>query len=231
MLDKKCTTLKPRLYNYFRSSSSYRVRLALNFKGIEYEYIPIHLLKNEQNTNEFKKLNPMGQVPCWTDGQMAHLAQSMAILIYLENQYPHPPLLPKEASQQAQILEFCEMINTTQPLHNLETLNALSELFGANEEQKKHWTQRFLKTSWAAIEVWLTQHAGAYCYHDQVTLADCLLLPHAFASKRFGIELNLYPRAQKIIQNLLKEEWVKQAHPHHQPDTPTELRGQYEIIA
>ncbi len=225
MSSKADTISKPRLYNYFRSSSSYRVRLALSYKGIDYDYIPIHLLKKEQFSLSFRSLNPMGQVPCWEDPHVGALSQSMAILLYIESQYPEPALLPKQKKEQARVVEFCEIINTTQPLHNVGTLNALTDLFQASEEQKTQWMHLFLKKSWEALETWVNKYSKQYCFGDQVSLADCFLLPHAFASERFGLNLATYARGHSLVQGLLRQNWVKKAHPYYQPDTPEDLRS------
>lgn len=207
------------LYNYYRSSASYRVRLALYFKQIPFEYRAIHLLKNEQKSNEFQKLNPLAQVPCLVDENVS-LTQSMAIIEYLENKHSVPALIPDHGIKKYQIKEFCEIINCTQPLQNLSVLQFLENEFSCDQNKKQIWLTRWLDPSFIAIDKWLGQHAGQFCYQDHFTLADCFLLPQVFTAQRFHISLENYRHLNRLITNYPNCPWVNAAHPNNQPDTP-----------
>ena len=207
------------LYNYYRSSASYRVRLALELKQLTYEYRPIHLLKGEQSNQEYRQLNPLQQVPALIHDQRC-LTQSMAICLYLDTLSSVTPLLPKESYESATIVEFCEIINCTQPLQNLSTLNYLTADLMVTTEQKDHWLNRWLKPSLQSIEIWLSKNSGQYCFKDQPTLADCFFLPQIFTTRRFEISLESYPNILRLEQGLNSLNWVQKAHPNNQIDTP-----------
>lgn len=204
------------LYNYFRSSSSYRVRLGLNFKGITFHYHPVNLLKGEQKLEAFTRMNPLGQVPVLKIGPRI-ICQSMAILFYLDELKPNPPLFEKDS--RVKIIEFCEIINTTQPLHNLTLLKHLESLGG--ERAKAIWLEEVLNRSWMAVEQFLEKHAGEFCFGNSPTACDCFFLPHVFTSQRYNIDISCYPNAQRILQRLNLEEWALAAHPLRQIDAPS----------
>lgn len=214
------------LYSYFRSSASYRARLALNVKGIKYEYRAVHLLNNggEQHRTEYRELNPSQQVPTLIHNRNV-IGQTVAIFEYLEEIKPTPALYPHTAAARAKVRQFCEIINCTQPLQNLATLQFLESQFRATEGQKKVWMTEWMGRGYEAAEKMLQKNAGTYCFGDQLTAADCFLVPQVFASNRFKIELNQYPTLKRIHTNLEKLESFKKAHPHAQPDTPPEFRA------
>jgi maleylacetoacetate isomerase len=207
------------LYNYFRSSASYRVRLVLEYKKIQYEYRPVHLLKKEQFEPEYKKLNPLSQVPCLVDGDFT-LTQSMAICLYLDKKFPENPLIPKDPHEASQVMEFCEMINCTQPLQNLSVLEYLKQEFYMDERGKKNWLNKWIGNSLVAMEIWLNKHSNQFAFKNQPTLADCFLLPQVFSSRRFEIDLSPYPNILRLETALNELEWVKLAHPLNQIDSP-----------
>jgi len=208
-----------KLYNYYRSSASYRVRLALELKQINYIYEPIHLLKGEQSSAAYKQLNPLQQVPCLVHNEL-RLTQSMAICMYIDKLNRTNPLLPDDFIASSKIIEFCEIINCTQPLQNLSVLQFLESEFSISDVQKKQWLNRWLPQSLAAMENWLKRHSGAFCFHDNPTLADCFFLPQIFTSKRFEIDLSSFPTIQKLEANLNLLNWVQKAHPANQIDAP-----------
>lgn len=217
--------MKPILYSYFRSSASYRVRIAMNLKSMDYDYEGVHLLKDggQQHALNFKAINPMGQVPCLVDG-MNVVAQSMAIIDYLDNKGLKPTLFPKDLETRAQVIEFCEIINSgIQPLVNLKVRQKLQNDFKGTEEQIKSWMSDFMNQGFTAMEKKLAKTAGQYCFGNQITAADVFLVPAVYgAIHGAGLSLDQYPLCKKINDTLLKMDAFKKAHPDNQPDSPQE---------
>ena len=217
--------MKPILYSYFRSSASYRVRIALNLKEIDFDYQAVHLVKDggQQNALNFKAVNPMGQVPCLVDG-MNVIAQSMAIIEYIDQKWTKNPLFPKDIETRAQMMEFCEIINSgVQPLVNLKVRQMLQSEFGATDDQVKKWMLSYMNQGFEAMEKKLAKHGGQYCFGNQISAADCFLVPAVYGAVT-GASMNMetYPLIKKINDNLIKLEPFKKAHPQNQPDTPQE---------
>ena len=167
------------LHNYFRSSTSYRVRIALHLKHLPFEYVPVHLLNNggEQNSSEYRLLNPMGEVPTLiVEGKV--LSQSLAILDYLDVLQPEPLLFPQEPFQKAKVLQACETINAgIHPITNLKVNQQLVEQFGATDEQKKVWQQKWIHQGLTAFDAITLPFQGKFCFGDRVSAADILLVP------------------------------------------------------
>ncbi len=208
------------LYSYFRSSASYRVRIALNLKGLPYEYRSIHLVKKggEQHSNDYKKLNPAEQVPTLVDGAFV-LSESMAIIDYLEHQYNGPKLFSKDAKTRAQILRFCEVINSgIQPLGNLKVTQFLEEKFPQNKDLRDQWIQNWVGKGMSVLEELLQKSSGTYSFGDQVTAADVFLVPQVFGAQRFKVDLSACPNILRVSENCSKLEAFQKAHPSQQPD-------------
>ncbi|MCS6839053.1 MAG: maleylacetoacetate isomerase [Bdellovibrionaceae bacterium] len=213
------------LYNYYRSSSSYRVRLILAYKNISYQYIPINLLKREQDQPSFRQLSPLGQVPCLVTSDV-YLTQSMAIALFLEEKYPNPPLLPQNPTLRAKVIEFCEFINCAQPLQNLSTLEFLTKKLNVDEHGKKLWLHHWLRSTLEALEALIKQNGSKkFSVGNTITLADCFLMPHLFSARRFDVDFSDLMLLQSIEASLSNETWVVQAHPSNQPDYPTSHSG------
>ena len=212
------------LYNYFRSSTSYRVRIALYWKNLDFKYTPINLLKAEQRSESYLKINPVGGVPTLEqDGKF--ISESVAILEYLEECYPFNPLLPKDPYKRALIRQASEIINSfMHPLGNLKVTQYLEKKHGYNQEQKEEWFQHWAKQGLEALENLLKQHSGTYSFGNEVTLTDLHLIPQLLTCTRFKVDLAPYKTLNKINENCLKLEAFKKAHPFVQPDTPEELR-------
>ncbi|XP_053553343.1 maleylacetoacetate isomerase isoform X1 [Bombina bombina] len=214
------TLLKPLLFGYFRSSCSWRVRIALALKGIEYEHRFINLIKDggQQLSDEYKEVNPMQQVPALRiDG--ITLSQSLAIIEYLEETRPNPPLLPKDPKKRAQVRMISDHIASgIQPLQNLSALQRIGNT-------KDEWAQYFIIRGFQALEKILKDTAGRYCVGDEVTMADLCLVPQVANAERFKIDLTPYPTITRINQSLLQLEAFQVSHPSRQPDTPPELRA------
>lgn len=209
------------LHNYFRSSTSYRVRLVLHLKNLEFVYKPVHLLNNggEQNQESYKKINPMGEVPTLEYKGLV-LGQSMAIIEFLEEEFPSPALLPKSLQQKAKIRQFCENINSfLHPISNLKMLQYLESKHQYNQAQKEEWISYWYPKGLSALELSIKQNAKQYCFGDQLTFADCFLVPLVFTALRFNVDLNNYPGILKINENCLQLEGFKKAHPSNQIDT------------
>lgn len=208
------------LFNYFRSSASYRVRIALALKSIAYEYRAIHLLKNDHYSDAYTKLNPSRQVPTLVHrGQP--IAQSMAIIDYLDHIKPEPKLFPSDPLLRARVLQICEAVNTgAQPLHNLGTLRELGTFFGADQEKKDAWTVFWISKSLETLERLVAPTAGLYCMGNTVSAADCFVIPNLANADRFKIDVHPYPTLLGIRENAMKLEAFAKSAPSLQPDAP-----------
>ena len=215
------------LYNYFRSSTSFRTRIALNLKGLDYSYKPVHLINNggEQNSPEFRSLNPMGGVPTLIhDGHV--ISQSFAIIEYLDEAFKQGlQLFPGDSLKKAKIREFCQIINAD--IHsygNLKTLQYLQKNFKATDAEKNQWIKDFFTSGLQACEKILETTSGSFCFGDQITAAECFLIPVLFTAQRFNVPLNDFKNSLRINNECLSIEAFKKAHPFRQPDTPNELK-------
>uniref|UniRef100_A0A2K6LXI8 Maleylacetoacetate isomerase n=2 Tax=Rhinopithecus TaxID=542827 RepID=A0A2K6LXI8_RHIBE len=206
---------KPILYSYFRSSCSWRVRIALALKGIDYETVPINLIKDggQQFSKDFQALNPMKQVPALKiDGITIH--QSLAIIEYLEETRPTPRLLPQDPKKRASVRMISDLIaGGIQPLQNLSVLKQVEEKFQLT------WAQNAIISGFNALEQILQSTAGTYCVGDEVSC------PQVFLYYRFKVDCTPYPTISSINKRLLVLEAFQVTHPCRQPDTPTELRA------
>lgn len=217
------------LYSYFRSSSAYRVRIALNFKGLDYEIKPVHLVKNggEQHLKDYKKLNALSQVPTLIHNKTC-LTQSMAILYYLDKSFEGPKLFPKEIDQH--IIEFCEVINSgIQPIQNLRVLQYLKSHYHLEQDEISQWSQHWIEQGFFALESFLKKNAGKYCFGDEITAADMFLTPQVYNSLRYNVNVDDFPKIKSIWENCLKQKAFISADPAHQPDTPEDYQSPYKI--
>jgi len=208
-----------KLYNYFRSSASFRVRIALNLKGLPYEYLPLHIRKPEDR-KRLQALNPQTLVPVLQDGDH-HLTQSLAIMEYLEETHPNPPLLPKKHSCRARVralalIVACEI----HPLNNLQVLGYLSGTLGVSEEAKNKWYQHWVALGLQAFEAQVAgdSHTGKFCHGDTPGIADCCLYPQVANARRFECDLSGYPTLLRIETNCNALDAFKNAAPSRQPD-------------
>lgn len=208
------------LYNYFRSSTSYRVRIALHFKGISFEYKPVPLLESAQHRPEYLALNPQGEVPTLIHDSKS-IAQSLPILEYLDEVFPEPRIYPRDAYARAKVRQFCENINSyLHPLGNLKVLKHLETRYGASQADKEAWIAHWYAPGFTALEKMLQESAGDYCFGGEITAADFCLIPALFTAKRFNFSIDNYPIVRKIEKNCLEHPAFKKAHPMVQPDTP-----------
>lgn len=208
------------LYSYFRSSASFRVRIALHLKNIEFKYEPVHLLKEggQQRKPAYLKLNPIGQVPTLVH-EGKSIGQSVAIIEYLDEIFPVPRLFPKDAWMKARTRQICEIINSgIQPLHNLKVLQELERRYKIHDDEKANWSLFWIEKGLSAIENVLQETAGSYCIGDQVSAADVFLIPQIFGAQRYNFDINKYPRVGTIFQRCMSLEAFKNAQPSAQPD-------------
>ena len=204
-----------KLYGYWRSSSSYRLRIVLGLKGIDFEYIAVNLLNGDQIADEHRSRNPLGQVPCLelADGEL--LIQSVAIMEYREELEPEPSLLPGDALNKARIRALVELVNSgIQPLQNLSVMKHIAEFGGDGKAFATHYNRRGL----AALER-LTHGANhPFLVGDQPTLADVCLIPQLYSARRFGIDIGEFPRLAAVEQACQALPAFQAAHPDNQPD-------------
>eukprot|EP00741_Cyanophora_paradoxa_P004611 tig00000821_g4475.t1 len=207
---------KPVLYSYWRSSSAWRVRIALAVKGIEYEYRAVHLVKGGQRDADFVALNPMKQVPALLIDGLT-LTQSAAICEYLEETRPEIPLLPASPADRAAVRQVVNIVASgIQPLQNLVVLQRVEEAQG--EAAKKEWARSFIAAGFDALEVLLRRTAGVCCVGDALTLADAFLVPQVYNARRWGVEMAPYPTIARLEAALAELPAFKAAHPSAQPD-------------
>ena len=206
------------LHGYWRSSASYRTRIALNLKGARYEQRAYDLRTGAQNGPGYAALNPQMLVPALeVDGRI--LTQSPAILEWLEERYPQPPLLPREAEARAQARAMAAVIGCdVHPLNNLRVLAALRGEFGADSAAVQRWVARWIGDGFAALERLIARHGGRYAYGDTPTLVDCYLVPQLFAAERFGVDVAPFPRLAAAASAARALPEVQAAHPDRQPD-------------
>ncbi|HVH45599.1 MAG TPA: maleylacetoacetate isomerase [Labilithrix sp.] len=209
-----------RLYTYWRSSASHRVRLALGYKGLTYEPVYVNLLEGEQRRDEYKQTNPMGYLPCLVvDG--VRYVESTAILELLDELYPEPPLLPKKPEDRARVRALVQIVNSgIQPLQNLTVLDRIGE----DKDKRLDWLRHFITRGLGAWEALATRFAdetgqrGPFAYGASFTSADALLIPQLYAARRFGIDLTAYPTIVRVDEATHDLPFVKAAHPDAQPD-------------
>lgn len=203
-----------KLYNYWRSSCSWRVRIALHLKGLPFEYVAVNLLEGAHREPEYRRLSPWTSVPMLeVDGH--RITQSLAIIDWLEERYPAAPLLPRDPYQRAQVRERAELINSgIQPFQNLSVIQRVKSS-GADD---KAFAQHFLRKGMQALEQLLQQSAGAFCVGDEVTLADACLVPQLYGCRRFGVEPSEFPTCARIEKTCEALPAFKAAHADNQPD-------------
>ena len=211
-----------KLYTYFRSSAAYRVRIALNLKGIAYDSIPVHLLQDggQQLLPAYRAVNPSALVPA-LDDDGAILTQSLAMLEYLDETRPAVPLLPGDALGRARVRALALAIACdAHPLTNLRVLQYLKNTVGLSDEAKQEWYRHWMAEGLAAFEAMLAQadEGGLFCHGDAPGLADCCLVPQIFNAQRFHIDLVPYPRLMRIHDHCATLPAFVAAHPSRQPD-------------
>ena len=211
-----------KLYTYFRSSAAYRVRIALNLKGLPYESIGVHLLRGggAQRSADYARLNPAQLVPTLVDGDHA-MGQSLAIMEYLEEAHPQPPLLPAEPLARARVRALAQTIACEiHPLNNLRVLQYLEHELKTDEAAKANWYRHWITLGFTAIEAMLqsSSDTGEFCHGNTPTLADCCLIPQVANSRRYDTPLEAFPNIRRIEAACLGLSAFKNARPEVQPD-------------
>ncbi|RDU99911.1 maleylacetoacetate isomerase [Trinickia dinghuensis] len=211
-----------KLYSYFRSSASYRVRIALNLKGLPYEYAAVHLLRGggEQLAPDYRRVCPDGIVPSLVDGD-AVLQQSLAIIEYLEETHPNPPLLPSTPVDRAYVRAIALQIACEiHPLNNLRVLKYLKHQLSVADEAKDAWYQHWVKNGFGVLESTLAgdPRTGKFVYGDTPTMADLALVPQVFNAQRFNVDMQPYPTIQRIYDEAMRHDAFVRAAPAAQPD-------------
>ena len=210
-----------KLYSYFRSSAAFRVRIGLNLKGLAYDIVPVHLARGEQRLPEHLQRSPQGLIPVLEDGELS-LHQSLAILEYLDETHPQPPLLPSDAAGRARVRALALAIACDiHPLNNLRVLNRLQGEFGADEAARQRWYQHWVNTGLLAWqEQWRRWPAppGPYAHGHAPGLADCCLIPQIYNAQRFNCDLQAIPDLMRMFDACMELPAFAAAHPAQQPD-------------
>jgi maleylacetoacetate isomerase/maleylpyruvate isomerase len=208
------------LYSYFRSSASFRVRIALALKGLPYDYVGVHLPKGEQSQPAYAGMSPAQLVPLLRDGD-ASLTQSLAIIEYLDETHPAPPLLPADAPGRARVRALAlDVACEIHPLNNLRVLRYLVREMGVAEERKDAWYRHWVESGLAVVERRLRAEAGTgrYCHGDTPTLADCVLVPQIFNARRFDCRLDHVPTVMRVFDACMALDAFRAAQPSACPD-------------
>jgi maleylacetoacetate isomerase len=210
------------LHNYFRSSASYRVRIALNLKGLPYHYAPVHLLKDggQQHSNDYQRVNPARLVPTLVDDGHA-IGQSLAIIEYLDETHPEPALMPRDPLGRARVRALAQSVACEiHPLNNLRVLQYLDNDLNVDESTKATWYRHWITLGFTAIEAMLASDpaTGVFCHGDTPGLADCCLIPQIANSRRFDTPLDAFPTIRRIEQACMALDAFAKAAPPLQPD-------------
>nr|ALV86362.1 maleylacetoacetate isomerase [uncultured bacterium 8]ALV86527.1 maleylacetoacetate isomerase [uncultured bacterium 23] len=206
------------LYNYFRSSASYRVRIALALKGLEYDYKPVHLTKNEHLHESYAAVSASRLVPLLRDGDHM-LTQSLAIIEYLDETHPEPPLLPKAAAERARVRALAlDVACEIHPLNNLRVLRYLVRDLKVSEDDKDRWYRHWVETGLEVVERQLAAQPGTYCHGSTPTLADCCLVPQIFNAQRFECRTDHIPQTMRVYEACMKLPAFSKTQPSECPD-------------
>jgi maleylacetoacetate isomerase/maleylpyruvate isomerase len=206
------------LYNYFRSSASYRVRIALALKGLEYEYKAVHLAKNEQFAESFAAVSAARLVPLLRDGDRV-LTQSLAIIEYLDETHPEPPLLPRDAYGRARVRALAyDIACEIHPLNNLRVLRYLVHDMKVSEDDKNRWYRHWVETGLETVERHLAAAPATYCHGERPTLADCVLVPQIFNARRFQCRLEHVPNVMRVFDACMRLDAFERTRPEACPD-------------
>ena len=211
------------LFGYWRSSASFRVRLVLQLKGLDYEQHPVNLRQGEQKEKAYRRVNPQGLVPFLVDDDV-HLGQSVAIMEYLDETYPAYPLMPSAPIERARVRQIVNMIACdTHPLNNLRVLQYFEHTWNVPQAEREDWVKHWIVEGFTAVETLLAEDAatGVYCHGQTPGLADCCLVPQVFNARRFGVDMGRFERLAEIDLALRTLPPFRDAAPERQPDAPT----------
>ena len=207
-----------KLYTYFRSSASFRVRIALALKGLDYTYKPVHLVKGEQLAESYAAVSASRLVPLLRDGE-ATITQSLAIIEYLDETHPEPPLLPRDALGRARVRSLAlDVACEIHPLNNLRVLRYLVHDLKVSEDDKNRWYRHWVETGLETVERQLAAQPGRYCHGDMPTLADCALVPQIFNARRFECRTDHVPNVIRVFDACMALPAFEQTRPENCPD-------------
>ena len=209
-----------KLYGYWRSSAAYRVRIALNLKGLAVEDEFVHLQKFDQRDDAYLALNPQGLVPTLVDGDV-HFSQSMAIIEYLDERHPEPALLPDDLTGRARVRQLAQVVACDiHPINNLKVLNYLIQELGVTDDDRLKWYRHWVHQSFRGLEVLvsISPAASKFCHGNQPTLADLCLVPQLYNARRFEVDLSAYPNLVRIDETCRAMDAFANAAPERQPD-------------
>lgn len=210
-----------KLYGYWRSSATYRVRIALALKGLDYDYEALDLLAGAQKSAAYLKTNPLGLVPSLKVGDGPALTQSLAIMEYLEETHPAPSILPGDAAARAASRAIAAMIACeAQPFMNIGIQSYLKTEHGFDDGAISKWLNNSPRKTMAAVEAMVGETGGDFCVGDAPSMADCCLVPQMFAAERFGVDISDFKRLHEINKRCLALPAFEKAHPKNQPDAP-----------
>ncbi len=208
-----------KLYSYYRSSAAYRVRIALNLKGLDYDYVAVQMLEKEQKGSAYLGRNPQGLIPALELESGEILAQTTAIIEWLEESYPTPALLPQDGLARARIRSLAQNIACDiHPLNNIAILNYLKDELAADEAAVHAWYTTWIQRGFDAVEKTVSEYGGDFCFGQSPTMADCYLVPQVFNADRFNIETSQYPCIRRIYEHCCSQEAFARAAPAVQPD-------------
>ena len=208
-----------KLFTYFRSSAAFRVRIALNLKGLKYEPVFVHLAKGEHRQPQYAAVNPQALLPTLELDDGKRLTQSLAIIEWLEEKHPTPALLPKEAMARARVRSLAYLVaSEIHPLNNLRVLQHLKRALNQTQEQIDTWYRYWIADGLAKLEAELAASSGKFCHGDSPSMADCCLVPQIFNAKRYNSDLAPYPTTMRVFENCMKVEAFDRAQPSKQPD-------------
>ena len=206
------------LYNYFRSSASYRVRIALALKGLAYDYLPVHLVRKEHLAESYAAVSPSRLVPLLKDGD-AWLTQSLAIIEYLDETHPQPPLLPADALGRARVRALAQDIACEiHPLNNLRVLRYLTHDLKVSEDDRSRWYRHWVETGLEVVERQLAASPARFCHGDSPTLADCTLVPQIFNAQRFDCRTEHVPQVMRVFGHCMQLDAFAKTQPSACPD-------------
>ena len=208
------------LYDYWRSGAAYRTRIALHLKGLAFDQVAVDLRLGEQREEAYLARNPQGLVPLLeADGRP--LVQSVAILEWLEEVHPQPPLLPSGPEARSLVRAMAAIVGCDMhPLNNMRVQQQLRGPLGASEEQVSAWIARWITEGFTALEAMIAAHGGLYAYGDAPTLADCYLTPQVYSAERFAVDLTPFPAIRRVTDHARSQPAFLAAHPDRQPDAP-----------
>jgi maleylacetoacetate isomerase len=207
------------LHSAWRATAPYRLRIGLALKGVEYGYAPVDLIAGDQRTPEYKAVNPQGLTPALDLGDGQVLTQSLAILEWLEETRPEPPILPRGALDR-QIVRTMALIVACDihPLNNTRVGRKLHKLGIPNDVQLTDWIQPWIRDGFDALEPLVARHGGRFAFGDHPTIADCCLIPQVYSANRYEVDLAAYPAIRRVAEHAARHPAFQRAHPNNQPD-------------